>query len=90
MVTIASHDDSTFEFVDNSFLVLSLFWRFVCVTLSSLGEPIHLLVNELVAVIDRKILRYVVNDEIETSLEYPRRGKESWPGLDCVVEDLGL
>ena len=90
MVSIASHDDSTFEFIHNSFVEFSSFWRLVCVTGSPLGEPIHLLVDELVTVIDRKILRYVVNDKIETSLEYPRRSEESWPSLDRIVKDLGL
>lgn len=72
MVTIASHDDGSFEFIDNCFLKFCLLWSFVSVPRAPLCEPVHLLIDELVTMIDREILRYVVNDEIQTPLEYPR------------------
>ena len=72
MVSIASHDNCAFELIDNGFVELYLLWWLVSVAGPPLGKPVHLLVDQLEAVVDGKILRYVVNDEIETSLEYPR------------------
>ena len=56
VMSIAGHDNSSFEFVDNCLLEFNLFWRLVGVAGSSLGESIHLLVNELVTVINGEIL----------------------------------
>ena len=72
VVSIASHHNCAFELIDNGFMELYLLWWLVSVAGPSLCKPVHLLVDELEAVVDGKILRYVVDDEVEASLEYPR------------------
>ncbi len=90
MVPVASPHDGTFEFVNDGLVELSLLWLLLGVAGTSMGEPLHLLLDEGVAVVDRKILGYVVDNKIQSSLEYPGGGEESWPRLHGVVEYLGL
>ena len=83
-------NDFTLEFIDDSlvdFLILGLLVR---EALAFAVETFDLLVNELEAIIDGKILRDVVNNKIEAPLEDPGRCEESWPGLNGVVESFGL
>lgn len=88
MVAITSHDNCAFEFIDDCFLEFTLLGCLVSISSPSLSKAFHLFIDELETVIHRKILGDIVNDQIETSLEYPRGGEEAWPGLDCVVKDL--
>ena len=53
-------------------------------------EADHLLVDELKAVLNRKVLRDVVDNQVKSFLENPRRSEEARPGLHCVVEGFGL
>jgi hypothetical protein len=72
VVSIASHHNCALKLIDNGFMELYLLWWLVGVAGPPLSKPVHLLVDELEAVVDGKILGYVVNDEVEASLEYPR------------------
>lgn len=90
VVTVHGHHDCTFEFVDHCLLELLHLRRVVGVPLALLSEPVHLVVNQLEAVVNRQILADVVDDQIETSLEDPRGSEETGPGLDGVVKHLGL
>ena len=53
-------------------------------------KALDLLVDQGEAIVDGKILRDIVNDEVKPTLEDPRRSEESWPSLNGVIEDLGF
>ena len=53
-------------------------------------KALDLLVDQGEAVVDGKILRDIVDDEIKPTLEDPGRSEESWPCLNSVIEDLGF
>ena len=90
VVTVHGHHDCTLEFVDHRLLELLHLRRVVAIPLALLSEPVHLVINQLEAVVNRQILADVVDDQIETSLEDPGGSEETWPGLDGVVKHLGL
>lgn len=71
VMTVASHDDGALEFIVDGFLDFLLGGWFVGVTRSLVGEPTGLLLDELEAVVNRKILADVVNDEVKTTLKDP-------------------
>lgn len=45
---------------------------------------IHLLFDQSVAVVDRQVLRNIIDDQVQSPLEDPRRGKVAWPSLHVV------
>ena len=90
VVTIHSHDDGALELVDDGFLVLLLLWLMVGESLAFHSEALHLIVNQLQTIVNRQILANVVDDQIKTTLEDPGRSEEARPGLNSVVEGLGL
>ena len=90
VVTIHSHDDGALELVDDGFLVLLLLWLMVGESLAFHSEALHLIVNQLKTIVNRQILANVVDDQIKTTLEDPGRSEEAGPGLNSVVESLGL
>ena len=90
VVTVARHDDSTFEFIEHGLLELLRLRRMARVSESLLSEPLHLLINQLEAVVNRQILTDIVDDEVEATLEDPRRREETRPCLHGVVENLGF
>jgi len=90
VMTIHGHDDGALELVNDGFLVLRLFWDMVGVALTFDAEALHLIVNQLEAIVYRQILADIIDDQVEASLEDPGGGEETWPGLDGVVERLGL
>ena len=90
VVAVASHHDGSFELVHDRLLDLVGFWLLVGVSLASLVQALDLLVDQGEAVVDGKIFRDIVNDEVQSTLENPGRGEEARPRLHCVVEDLGL
>lgn len=90
VVTIAGHDDGVLELVVDCLLHFVLLWDFACVALALLRKTNHLLVNQLEAVVDRKILGNVIDDKIDTTLKDPRARKEAGPSLHGIVEDLCL
>ena len=49
-----------------------------------------MLIDQVQAVVNRKIFADIVDDEIKTTLENPRRCEESRPGLHGIIEDLGF
>ena len=53
-------------------------------------KALNLLVDQGEAIVDGKILRDIVNDEVKPTLEDPRRSEEPWPSLNGVIEDLGF
>ena len=53
-------------------------------------KALDLLVDQGEAVVDGKIFRDIVNDQVQSTLENPGRGKEARPRLYRVVEDLGF
>ena len=90
VVTIHGHDDGALELVDDGFLVLLLLWLMVGESLAFHSEALHLIVNQLKTIVNRQILANVVDDQIKTTLEDPGRSEEAGPGLNSVVEGLGL
>ena len=90
MVAVARHNNCTFEFVDHGFLDFGIFRLLVGKALAFLVETFDLLVDQLETIVDRKILRDVVDDQVETPLEDPRGREKSWPGLNGIVECLGF
>ena len=89
-MAITSHDDCVFEFVVNGFLNLNGLWCFSSESLSLVGKPDHLLINQFETIIDGKVLADVVNNQVNTALEDPRRCEETRPGLDGVIENFRL
>lgn len=89
-MTVASHNDGMFEFIINGFLNFIYFGRFSGKPLSFVCKSDHLLVNQLETIVDREILADVVYNQVNSTLENPRRGEETRPGLNSVVKDLGL
>ena len=85
--SVPGHDDVSVEFI--VYGLLSSF--FVCfsslVTLLVIAS-LHLLFDKGEAVVDRQILRNIIDDQIQSPLEDPRRGKVAWPRLH-VVDRLG-
>ena len=49
-----------------------------------------MLIDQVQAVVNRKIFADIVDDEIKSTLENPRRCEESRPGLHSIVEDFSL
>jgi len=90
VVSVAGHDDGALEFIDYRLLEFLHLGLLVGVSEALLSEPIHLLINQLKAVVNRQIFADVIDDEVETALENPGGSEESGPGLHGVVEDLGL
>lgn len=71
VVSVAGHHDGALEFVDHRFLVLLDLGRVVGVAEAFLTEAFHLFINQLEAVVNRKILADVVDNEVEAALEDP-------------------
>jgi len=90
VVAVHGHDDGALELIKDGFLVFLGLGRLVRVAGPLLSEALHLLINQLQAVVNRQILADVVNNQIETALENPGRCEETWPGLDSIVKDFGL
>lgn len=89
-MTVAGHDDGSLEFIVDGLLNFFLRGWLVRIPRSLIGEPPGLLLDQLKAVVNGQIFGNVVNDQVETSLEYPRGSEEAWPRLHRVVEHLGL
>lgn len=64
VMTITRHNDSSLKFVLDGFLVLSWGRLDLRVARSLDSKPLHLLVNQLKAVVNRQILANIVNDKI--------------------------
>lgn len=90
VMAVASHDDCMFEFIINGFLNLNGFWWLSSKSLSLVCKSYHLLINQLKTVVDWKILADVIDNQVNASLEDPRRSEEARPGLDSVIENFGL
>ena len=90
MVAVASHHNCSFELIVDVLLDFNLFWCIVWVALSLLDKSLCLLIDQVKTVVHGQIFRDVVNDQIKTALENPRRGEKSWPGLNGIVKCLGL
>ena len=90
VVTVHGHDDSALELVDDGFLKLLVLGHMVRVALAFHSEALHLIVNQLKAIVNRQILADVVYDQVEAALEDPGRSEEAGPGLHSIVEGLGL
>ena len=90
VVAVTRHNYGTLELILDGLLDFLEARRLIRVADSLLAEALNLLVDELKAVVNRQILTDVVDDEVETPLEDPGGGKESWPRLHSIVEDLGL
>ena len=88
MMTIASHYNSTFEFVNNGFLDFVGFRLFIGVSLTSLMQAFNLLVDQGEAIVDGKIFRDIVDDKVKSTLEDPGGSKEAGPSLNSIVEDF--
>ena len=52
VMTVASHDDGTLEFIDDGLLDFRVLWLLVGETLALLVETLDLLINQLEAVVD--------------------------------------
>ena len=72
MVSVHGHDDGALEFVKDSLLVLLRLGRLARVSEALLSESLHLLIDQLQAVVNRQILADIVNDQVKTTLENPR------------------
>ena len=71
VVTVAGHNDCMFEFIVDCLLDFVLLGWLPGVALALLSKADHLLVDELEAVVDGKVLADVVDDQIDTTLEDP-------------------
>ena len=71
MVTIASHYNSTFEFINDRLLDFVGFWLLIGVSLTSLMQTFDLFVDQGEAIVDGKIFGDIVNDEVKSTLEDP-------------------
>ena len=71
-MTVASHNDCVLEFIVDGLLDFVLLGGLSGVALALLRKADHLLVDELEAVVDGKVLADVVDDQINASLEDPR------------------
>ena len=89
-MTVASHNNRMFEFIVNGFLGFIDFWDFSSKSLSFVRKSDHLLIDQLETVVDGKIFADVVDNQVDSTLEDPRRGEEPGPGLNGVIEYLGL
>ncbi len=72
VVTIASHNDCVLEFIVDGLLNFVLLGGLSGVALALLRKADHLLVDELEAVVDGKVLADVVDNQINASLKDPR------------------
>lgn len=90
MVAVHGHDDGALELIKDGFLVFLRLGRLIRIAEPLLSEALHLLVNQLQAVVNRQILADIVNDQIKTALENPGRCEKTWPGLDSIVKDFGF
>ena len=90
VVAIACHHNGSLELVHDRLLNLVRLRLLVGVSLTSLVQALDLLVDQGEAVVDGKIFRDIVNDQVQSTLENPGRGKEARPRLYRVVEDLGF
>lgn len=90
VVAVASHHNGVFELIVHSLLGLEDLWWLSCVALPLLVKAHHLFINELKTVVDGKVLRNIIDNEVDTSLEDPRTREETRPSLHCLVEDLRL
>jgi hypothetical protein len=70
-VAVASHHNGVFELIIHSLLGLHDLWWLTCVALPLLIKAHHLFIDELETVVNGKVLRDVVDNEIDTSLEDP-------------------
>ena len=86
VVSVHGHDDGALELVKDSLLVLLWLGRLVRVSEALLSKSLHLLIDQLQAVVNRQILTDIVNDQVKTALENPRRCEETRPSLNGVVE----
>ena len=86
MVSVTRHNYCAFEFIDDGFVHFLVFRCLISETLAFVVETFNLLINKLEAIVDGKILRDVVDNKIESSLEDPRRCEESWPGLNSIIK----
>lgn len=89
-MTVAGHYNCMLEFIVNGFLYFDGFRWLSGITLSLACKANHLLVDQLEAIVDWKILTDVVDDQIDTTLENPRGSEETGPGLNSIVENFGL
>jgi len=71
-MTVARHDDGTLEFIEDGLLELLRLRRMARVAETLLSEALHLLIDQLKAVVNRQILANIVDDEVEATLEDPR------------------
>lgn len=90
VMTVASHDDGMLELVIDCLVDLVLLGGLASEPLLFVGEAVHLFINQLQAVVNREILRDVIDDKVNASLEDPAGSEEAGPGLDGVVEYLCL
>jgi len=72
VVAVASHNDCVLEFIVDSLLDFVLLRWLAGIALALLCEADHLLVDELEAVVDGKILANVIDDQVNAALEDPR------------------
>jgi len=71
-MTVARHNDGTLEFIEDGLLELLRLRRMARVAETLLSEALHLLIDQLKAVVNRQILANIVDDEVEATLEDPR------------------
>lgn len=90
MVAVTRHNDCSLELIDYTLLDFGAFRLFVGKALAFMVKTFNLLINELKTVVHGKILWDVVDNKVKSSLEDPRRRKESWPRLNGIVESFGF
>jgi len=73
---VVGHHDCSFEFTVHEMLVIL--------------PLLQTVLDQCQAVVNRKELGNIVDDQIQTSLEDPRRGEEPRPGLYLLLEHLGF
>ena len=81
--TVAGHDDVSVEFVIHS-LLSDFVDNFAGLIALLVVAAVKLLPDKGVAVVDRQVLRDVVDDQVEPSLEDPGRGEVPGPSLHGV------
>lgn len=85
--SVPGHDDVSVELVIYG-LLGSFFIYFASLVTLLVVASIQLLFDQSKAVVDRQILRNIIDDQVQSPLEDPRRGKVAWPRLH-VVDRLG-
>ena len=71
MMTVASHNDSVLEFIIHGLLNFHSLWGLTCEFYTFLSKTHHLFVDKFEAIVDREILAYVVDDQVDAALEDP-------------------